>query len=134
MAKIFLVLALCGLATAQPAKPACPCSVTIVCLSERQMADYAEHVEMENNVMGNHVNLAGIAAFGITYEKDGTPITGKVISGNPIAATHLLNSIPKWQFRPVSIKGKKKEACGRLSLRFKIVNGKSSVEVVKPPE
>lgn len=117
----------------KPSKEVCDCSTTkVVCLSETEMADHIEHIEIEPDRMGNHSNGSGIVIVDVLFGEDGKIISGRAISGHPIGINLLVSTMSKWRFQPFVQNGKKKQACGRLSLRFKIVKNKTSVEVVKP--
>lgn len=85
---------------------------------------------MANNRMGEHVNIAGIARFQLTVNKDGHVICAKAIDGNPIAASLLLESVAKWRFTRCTVSGTSKNFRGSLTVKFSIVEGRSAVEAV----
>jgi hypothetical protein len=89
-----------------------------------------QHIEMANDVIGDHVNIAGTAQFRLTFDKNGHVICAKAVSGNGIAISHLLDSVSKWKFAPYRVHGIAKNACGTLILKFSIVEGQSAVEAL----
>jgi len=103
-----------------------------VCLTEAQMSDQVKHIEMQNDRMGNHVNVNGVAVFEITIGKKGRIVNAKAVSGHPLALPLLLRAMDKWQFKPLVRNETARQACGRLSLKFSIVENLSTVEVVRP--
>jgi hypothetical protein len=132
---VFLLLA-CAPASTQN-KPACDCcnqqpTESTVCLTDAQMSKRVKHIEMENDLMGNHVNIDGIAAFQIVIGEDGHIVCAKAISGNPIAITLLMNAMNKWRLKPLVRNKLARRACGQLKLRFSIVENLSTVSVVRP--
>ena len=116
--------------------PTCDCRNSsdqpTVCLTEAQMSDLVKHIEMRNDRMGNHVNLNGVAVFHLTVGKNGRIVNAKAISGHPLALPLLLRTMDKWQFKPLVRNETARQACGRLSAKFSIVEDLSAVEVVRP--
>ena len=103
-----------------------------VCLTKAQMSDQVKHVEVQNDRMGNHVNVNGVAVFEVTVGKNGRIVNAKAISGHPLALPLLLRAMDKWQFKPLVRNEIARQACGRLTLKFSIVENLSTVEVVRP--
>jgi hypothetical protein len=103
-----------------------------VSLKEAEMSDQVKHIEMQDDKMGNHVNVNGVAVFGLTVGKNGRVVNAKAISGHPVALPLLLRAKDKWQFKPLMRNEIARPACGRLNLKFSIVENLSTVEVVKP--
>lgn len=102
-----------------------------VCLTETQMADDVKHIEMQSDRMGNHVNANGVAVLELTVGKNGRIVDAKAISGHPLALPLLLSSVNKWRFKPLRQNETVRQACGRLSVKFSIVENLSKVEVVR---
>ena len=131
---VLLPLLLAGHLRSQsaPTEPACHCfdiSSKPVCLTDKQMSSHVTHVEMDSDRMGNHVNVKGIAVFRLVFGEDGRVVCAEVISGHPLAIPLLVSSLRRWEFKPY-IQGKTlKPACGRLRLKFSIVENQSAVEV-----
>jgi hypothetical protein len=96
------------------------------------MSHQVKHIEMQPDRMGNHVNVNGIAVFELTVGKDGRIVNAKAISGHPLALPLLLGATDKWQFKPLVRNETARQACGRLSVKFSIVQNLSTVEVVRP--
>ena len=96
------------------------------------MSDQVKHIEMQNDRMGSHVNVNGVAVFDLTVGKNGRIVNAKAISGHPLALPLLLRAMDKWQFKPLVRNETARQACGRLSLKFSIVENLSTVEVVRP--
>ena len=137
----FAVLA--GLMSVQSARAtltcACRCDqidygkLGAVCLTDEQVLNYLRHVEMQPDRMGNHTNVKGVAVFRITFDKQGRVDCAETVSGHPIAASLLNASMRRWRFKRFLRNGIPVRACGRLTLRFSIVEGRSTVEAI-PPE
>lgn len=96
------------------------------------MSDQAKHIEMQNDRMGSHVNVNGVAVFELTVGKNGHVINAKAISGHPLALPLLLRAMDKWRFTPLARNKTAQQACGRLSVKFSIVQNVSTVEVLRP--
>jgi hypothetical protein len=113
----------------------CPCgegssNSTTVCLTDAQMRRHVNRVEMAPDRMGNHVNLQGVAVFRIALDKHGRVDCAEVLSGRPIATSLLMASVKRWRFTQFVRNGTAIRACGRLSLKFSVVEGASTVEVI----
>lgn len=85
---------------------------------------------MEADVMGNHVNVNGIAVMEVTVDNDGHVPCVQALSGHPLAITHLMEASRRWKFKPYLKNGSTRRFCGRLRLNFSFVENKPSVEVV----
>lgn len=105
----------------------CPCAER---LKESQVSRQVEHIEMEPDVMGNHVNVSGIAVVEVVVDNDGRVQCAQALSGHPLAISHLIQSSRKWKFKPYLKDGSAQRFCGRLRLKFSFVENKPSVEVV----
>lgn len=103
-----------------------------VCLTETQMSHRVKHIEMQDDRMGNHVNVSGVAVFELMVGKNGHIVNAKAISGHPLALPLLLSAMDKWQFKPLVRNGTAQQACGLLRVKFSIVENLSTVEVVRP--
>ena len=99
-------------------------------LTDAQMRQYVKHVEMEPDRMGNHSNLKGIAVFRIAFDRHGRVSCAEALSGHPIAISLLTASMERWRFKRFVQNGSAVRACGRLTLRFSVVEGQSAVEVI----
>jgi hypothetical protein len=104
----------------------CPCTEH---LKESQMSSQAEHIEMKPDVLGDHVNVSGIAVMEVVVEKDGRVRCMQALSGHPIAISHLIAARRNWRFKPYVKDGSAQRFCGRLRLRFSLVENQPSVEV-----
>lgn len=117
-------------------EPPCHCAgkqaATTVCLTEMQMIAQVKHIEMQPDRMGNHVNVKGVAVFELVVGKNGRVLRAKAISGHPVAIPLLLGSVDKWRFTPLIRDGAERQACGRLTVKFSIVENQPKVEVVRP--
>ena len=82
--------------------------------------------------MGNHTNLRGIAVFEIVFSENGHVVKAEAISGHPLGLHLLLAALEKWQFKPYVQNGVAREACGRLKVKFSIVENVPFAEVLKP--
>jgi hypothetical protein len=131
---LVIVLALLASGIAQETRVrSCDCTTgKTVCISEAQMAGSATHIEMEPDLMGNHSNASGVVVFQLIVGKNGKVKNAQAISGHPIAISLLIGAVPKWRFQPFVEDGTKKQTCGPISLRFRILNNRTSVEVMKP--
>ena len=96
------------------------------------MLKYLRHVEMQSDRMGNHTNVKGVAVFRIAIDERGRVDCAETVSGHPIAISLLDASMRQWRFRRVLRNGTPVRACGRLTLKFSIVKGQSSVAAVAP--
>ncbi len=116
--------------------PPCDCgnaqTAALVCLTEKQMSEHATHIEMLPDRMGNHVNVRGVAVFELMVGKDGHVLNAKAISGHPLAIPRLLESVDKWRFKPLIRDGVARQTCGRLTVKFSIVENQPTVEVARP--
>lgn len=115
--------------------PPCDCenaqTAAIVCLTEKQMSGQVTHIEILPDRMGNHVNVRGVAVFELMV-KDGRVLNAKAISGHPLAIPRLLESVDKWRFKPLMRDGVTRQTCGRLTVKFSIVENQPAVEVARP--
>lgn len=99
----------------------CSCrTVKTVCLSDIEMSRHAVHVEMQPDLMGNHSNYRGVAVFQIGFNERGRVTDARAISGHPLGISNLIAAASKWRFKPVVVKGQKKKACGRISIKFQM--------------
>jgi hypothetical protein len=134
--KIALLLILSAVSTSAQNGATCNCENSsdqpVVCLTEAQMSNQAKHIEMQNDRMGNHVNVNGVAVLELTVGKDGRVVNARAISGHPLALPLLLRAMDKWRFAPLVRNEIAQRACGRLSVKFSIVENVSTVEVVRP--
>jgi hypothetical protein len=87
---------------------------------------------MQPDRMGNHVNVNGVAAFELTVGKDERIVNAKTISGHPLALPLLIGAMDKWRFKPLVRNETARPACGRLRVKFTIVQNLSKVEIVRP--
>ena len=131
------MLILSALASSPQDAPPCDCAdvqaAAIVCLKEMQMSAQVKHIEMQPDRMGNHVNFRGVAVFELMVGKNGHVLEAKVISGHPLAVPLLMGSVNKWRFRPLLRDGAAWRVCGRLSVKFSVVeNQPKLVKVVRP--
>jgi len=99
-------------------------------LKETQMSGQVEHIEMEADLLGNHVNVRGIALMETTVDMDGRVLCVKALSGHPLAIIHLIGASPKWKFKPYLKNRRPQRPCGRLRLNFSFVENAPFVEVV----
>jgi hypothetical protein len=138
---IFFVLLTCLLSVqAARATLTCAClcdqsdygKLGAVCLTDEQMLNYLKHVEIQPDRMGNHTNVKGVAVFRIAFDKQGRVDCAETVSGHPIAVSLLNASMGRWRFKRFLRSGTAVRACGRLTLRFSIVEGRSSVEAIAP--
>ncbi len=107
-------------------KPNCSCANW---LSESQMAAQVEHVEMAPFAHGVHLNEHGIALIETRVGSDGSVQCTSAIAGHPLAMAQLIGPSPGWHFKPYVADGVAREFCGRLRLKFSIVDDRSSLEV-----
>jgi len=105
----------------------CACTEHI---KESQMSSQAEHIEMEPDVMGNHVNISGVAIMEVAVERNGRVQCVQALSGHPLAITHLIAASRNWRFKPYVKNGIARQFCGRLRLKFSFVENQPFVEVV----
>jgi hypothetical protein len=130
------MLILSGQAASPQDAPPCDCAdvqtAAIVCLTGTQMSAQVTHIEMQPDRMGNHVNVRGVAVFELMVGKNGHILNAKAISGHPLAIPLLLESVDKWRFKPVIRDGVARQACGRLNVKFSIVENQPKVEVARP--
>jgi hypothetical protein len=113
---------------------ACSCGVVnTVCLTDVQMSEHALHVEMEPDRMGNHSNYRGVAVFQIGFDEEGHVTGASAISGHPLGISHLMATVSKWRFKPIIMKGVKKKACGKLSIKFAMIENVPTAEVLRQP-
>lgn len=103
-----------------------------VCLTETEMGHQLKHLEMDSDKMGNHLKVSGVAVFELIVGKDGRIVNAKAISGHPLAIPLLLGAIDRWRFKPYVRNATARQVCGRLSVKFSIVQNLSKVEVVRP--
>ncbi len=96
------------------------------------MAGHVRHIVMQPDLMGDHSNGSGIAVFAITFGKDGKVVNCKAISGHPLAIHFLIGAAPEWRFTPFVQHGAARQACGRLTVKFSIIENQTSVVVVQP--
>lgn len=110
---------------------ACACEIeNTECLASAQMAQRALHIEMEPDRMGNHATYEGVAVFQIGFDEKGRVTGAEAISGQPLGISHLMAAVSKWRFRPVIVKGVRKRACGKLSVKFTMKENVPSAKVV----
>jgi hypothetical protein len=102
------------------------------CLTETQMSHQVKHIEMEPDRMGHHLNLNGVAVFELIVGRDGHVVNARAISGHPLAISLLIGAMDKWRFKPLLPNETVRQVCGRLSVKFSIVQNLSKVEVVRP--
>jgi hypothetical protein len=116
--------------------PLCDCAdvkaSAFACLTEMQMNAQVKHIEMQPDRMGNHVNVRGVAVLELMVGKNGRVLNAKAISGHPLAIPLLLGSVDKWLFTPVIRDRVARQTCGRLTVKFSIVENQPKVEVVRP--
>ena len=98
-------------------------------LTESQMRKQVEHIEMGEDLIGDHVNIKGIALMEVTVDDDGRVSCLKAVSGHALAITHLIEAGRRWKFKPYLKNGSAQRFCGRLRLNFSFVENKPSVEV-----
>jgi hypothetical protein len=92
----------------------------------------ARLTEMEPDRMGNHVNVSGIAVFTLIVGEDGRILNAQAISGHPLALSLLIEAMDKWRFKPFVGNHAARRVCGRLSVKFSIVQNLPKVAVVRP--
>lgn len=130
------ILILSAQAASPQDAPSCDCAgvqaAATVCLNEVQMSAQVKHIEMQPDRMGNHVNFRGVAVFELMVGKNGRVLNANAISGHPIAIHLLLGSVNKWRFKPLIEHGVARQTCGRLTVKFSIVENQPNVEVVRP--
>jgi hypothetical protein len=118
------------------AAPDCGCyrdehhANSVMVLSDEQMLQHVDHVEMAPDRMGNHTNLQGVAVFSVAFDKRGHVDCAKALSGHPIAISLLMASLKKWRFKRLEQDGNPIRQCGRLAVKFSIVNGRSTVNLI----
>lgn len=94
------------------------------------MGQHVEHIEMEPDVMGNHVNVSGIAVIEVAVAGNGRVRCVQALSGHPLAIAHPIAASRKWKFKPYLKDGSAQRFCGRLRLQFSFVENEPSGEVV----
>jgi hypothetical protein len=94
------------------------------------MASQAEHIEMAPYLTGDHVNIRGTAVIELTVAKDGSVRCAQALSGHPLAISQLIGAVQKWRFKPFVKDGVALQFCGRLRVKFAVVENRPSVEVV----
>jgi hypothetical protein len=109
-------------------RKSCPCSEN---LTESQMCTSVKHIEMAPS-QGNHVNIHGDAVIDLVVGKNGIVQCAKAVSGHPIALAQLIGRVQKWRFKPLVMDNIARSFCGRLSVKFNIVDNRSTLEVVGP--
>jgi hypothetical protein len=92
-------------------------------ITDVAMNKYVEHIEMEPDRLGHHLNIEGVAILDITFGRDGKVIKAKAVSGNPIALARLMDAVPKWRFKPVIIQREPVSGCGSLHVQYSITDG-----------
>jgi hypothetical protein len=138
MGTVFLlgILTLSGGAVLAQDVPHCECGdaqpKAAVCLTEMQMSAQVTHIEMQPDRMGNHVNVSGVVVFDVTVAENGRVLNARAISGHPPAIPRLLGSVDSWRFKPLIRDRVVRKTCGRLTVKFSIVENQPSVVVVKP--
>ncbi len=111
----------------------CPCRTTgMMCLTEGQVSKQVSRIEMEPDRMGNHTNLRGIAVFQVTFDENGRVVSARAISGHPLAIEFLVTAAERWRFKPYLQNGVARKVCGRLRVKFSMIENKPSAEVLKP--
>jgi hypothetical protein len=129
---VFSCVGMSDAQTVRPSKPlACACEIdNTFCLTNRQMAQHAIHIEMEPDRLGSHSNYNGVAVFQIRFNAKGRMTGADAISGHPLGISHLMAAVSKWRFRPVKVSGARRSACGKLSINFAMKENVPSAEVV----
>lgn len=113
---------------------ACSCDLAnTVCLTDVEMSAHAVRVEMEPDRVGNHSNYRGVAVFQIGFDEKGRVTGATAISGHPLGISHLMAAVSKWRFKPIIVKGVKKEGCGKLSIKFAMTGNVPTAEVLRQP-
>lgn len=129
-----LVTSICISAPCAPTLVACACGVEgTVCLTDLQMFEYATHIEMAPDLMGNHSNYHGVAVFQIGFDEKGRVTGADAISGHPLGVSHLMAAVSRWKFKPIMENGVKKRGCGKLWIKFAMRENVPSVEVLRGP-
>jgi N-acyl-L-homoserine lactone synthetase len=126
--EIELVALVIGILVATAAAK-CKCDKATVCVTDSQMTEYVQHVEMEPDRIGFHTNASGIAVFEVVFDTDGRVLDAKAVSGHALAIPLLMASVPRWRFLPYLRNGVAQKACGTLRLKFSIVENVSDVQV-----
>jgi TonB family protein len=111
---------------------ACSCEIeNTVCLTQGEMAEHVAHIEMKPDLMGNHSNYSGEAAFVVGFDERGRVTGASAISGHPLAISHLMAGVSKWRFKPVVLRHQRKQACGRLVIQFAMKENVPSASPVR---
>jgi hypothetical protein len=69
--------------------------------------------------------------FQIGFDEKGRVTGADAISGHPLGISHLMVGVSKWRFRPATVNGATKKACGKLSIQFAMKENVPSAEVVR---
>ncbi len=93
------------------------------------MSAQVKHIEMQPDRMGNHVNVRGVAVFELMVSENGRVLNARAISGHPLAIPRLLGSVDKWRFKPLIRDAVARQTCGRLTVKFSIVENQPNVVV-----
>ena len=59
--------------------------------------------------------------FELAVSKNGRIVNARALSGHPLALPLLFRAMDKWRFKPLVRNGTARQACGRLSVKFSIV-------------
>src|SRR5262245_22228403 len=115
----FLLIAIASafLLTARGQEPDC-CSVENMRLSRSKTKALVQKMEPILPPPADGLRLKGFVSLRIAVDQEGAPICIRVISGHPLMFGATIESVRHWRFRPLTIRGVKKEFCGRITIKF----------------
>jgi hypothetical protein len=129
---VWIALSICGMHAFGASPLACACPDTAdVCLADRQMSEHTQHVEMAADQMGHHVNLKGVAVVQVEIDETGRLVSAKGLSGNPLAINLLIGAVKAWRFESYLRDGIARKACGRVTIRYSVIENIPSAQVLK---
>lgn len=118
-----------------PSTHCCKCASSersddVICLSAKEMRNRVAHAErIRTPGHDSKLNLAGTMVFRIQFDNLGKVARVCVQSGHPMAIATAMESLPKWTFKPVVVDGVAKGGCGRITIKYRFRDGKSSTEL-----
>lgn len=105
-------------------------SSDVICLGAKDMRTHVERLEpLKPSGLGKRINLAGTVVLEVAFDSDGKPFCFRAKSSHPIAVSAAMEALPKWTFKPLSVKGTPKSGCGQITIKYRLRDQGSTTEL-----
>ncbi|NLV29906.1 MAG: hypothetical protein GXY47_02020 [Acidobacteria bacterium] len=99
----------------------------MIFFSAEDMRTHVEYFEpLYPPGLDRKLNISGVIEMEVRYDPQGKAECIRILSGNPIGVSAMMESIDRWRFKPAKINGIPTWCCGRIVVEYRFHKGSAA--------